>query len=203
MDFEQLISFLNTSGLNVAATLLSVIFGLVIMVVQLKKYKIQSNQAKEQKDMKYRTESYQSAKGFEPYKQTFKRVVPVYELDESSKNLVVVGTKDLQELIQSSRDCGLDVVLEKYGALPPQMLPEVSSVSSEPYDATDIRDDLCILADFAEDIENMRVRYNMPMASFDELQKHIAKLKLDTDKKIQSELETQAKGVKKDEIPQD
>lgn len=150
--------------------------------------------------MKYRTENYQSAKGFCPYAQSFKKIVPVYELDEKTNTLVVVGSKDLQELINSSRDCGLDVILEKYGALPPQLLPEVKEKTSEPFDATDLRDDLCILADFAEDIEDMRIRYGMPMASFDELQKHISALKCDVDKKIQDSLATQSKEVKTDEV---
>lgn len=199
MEFQLFLDWLTSNGLTTAATFLSVIFGLVIMIVQVKKYKLNSNQAKES-NLKYRTENYQSVKGFEPVSQTFKRVVPVYELDEKTNELVVVGTKDLQELVQSSRDCGLDVVLEKYGVLPPQMLPEVSSTTSEPYDATDIREDLEILADYHNEIEAMRQRYNIPDASEADVLKHISSLKADVDKKIQEELLKQSKEVKKDEV---
>lgn len=187
MEIKDLIVWLSENGFEFVASLLSIVFGLVIMIVQLKKYKLNSNQAKEN-NLKYRTENYQQKKGFEPTAQTFERVVKVYELDDKTNSLVVVGTKDLQELVQSSRDCGLDIILEKYGALPPQMLPEVSSKTDVPYDATDLRDDFEMLSDYHNGVEDMRSRYSMPDASPEELFAHISKLRSDNDKKIQEQL---------------
>lgn len=202
MEFMQYLDYLTANGFGFAVELLSIIFGLVIMIVQVKKYflyKKQANNEKELVDMKYRKEDYQSCKNFTIPSQSFNKVVPIYELDERSNSLVVVGTKDLQELINSCADCALDKILEKYGVLPEIQVPNCPH-SDVVFDATDIRDDLCILADFAEDIENMRIRYNMPMASYDELQKHIAKLQLENDKHIQEQLSKQVKEINKDEI---
>lgn len=208
-DFQIYLQSLSEYGLPpivmVIFALLSFMSGLVVMIVQLKKFKIQSNQAKEN-NLKYRTENYQSAKGYQTPAQTFKRIVPVYELDERTNNLVVVGTKDIQDLVQSSRDCGLDIVLEKYGVLPDMVVhggkeayEQACKSDKVDFDMTDIRDDLSVLADFSDEIENMRVRYNMPMASYDDLQKHISKLQLETQKKIQETISKQSE-VKKDEI---
>lgn len=194
MDFQVYLVWLSEHGFDIAVSLLSVIFGLVIMIVQLKKFKINSDQVKESK-LKYRTEH---TKYISPT-QSFKKVVPVYDLDERTNSLVVVGTKDLQELVQSSRDCGLDVVLEKFGTVPLPASPAVSGKSDEPYDCTDLREDLLVLADLQNDVELLRERYSMPDASPQELFKHISALKADTDKRIQKQLEKQVK-EKSDEI---
>lgn len=171
---------------------LAVVFSLVVMIVQVKKYKYLINQQSEV-NLKYRSEDYMLNKGFRRSRQSFSKIVPVYDLDEKTNSLVVVGTKDLQELVQSSRDCGLDVVLEKYGALPPVTPPKVSEVTSEPFDFTDVRDDFEVLSDFNEEVEAMRERYNMPLASSDELFKHITGLKSKLDKSIHDELSKQKK----------
>lgn len=170
---------------------LAVIFSLVVMIVQVKKYKLQTNQAKED-IMKYRSEDYQKAKGFTPVSQSFKRVVPVYELNDKTNSLVVVDTKDLQEIVQSSRDCGIDVVFEKYGVLPTSPLPDVSKKSEEVFDASDIRDDFEYLSDVMSEFDSLRERYDMPNASPQELVKHISKLKSDLDVSIQSKLSEEA-----------
>lgn len=187
-DVKMFLEWLFTLPLSqYVLNVLAVVFSLVVMIVQVKKYKLQTNQAKED-ILKYRKENYQSAKGFKPVSQTFKSVVPVYQLDEKSNSLVVVDTKDLQALIQSSRDCGLDIVLEKYGVLPPQMLPDVKAKSDTPFDATDVRDDFEYLSDYFSDVEELRKRYNMPDASPDELFKFISSLKSKVDSDIQSKL---------------
>lgn len=199
ITFEQLIEWfcsLNLPYGSIICTLLMTIFSFVVMVIQLKKYKLYRNETKET-DLKYRKADYQSKKGFEPFKQHFKRVVPVYELNSDGDDLVVVGTKDLQELVQSSRECGLDIVFEKYGAIPTSVPPEVKSKTDEPFDATDIRDDFEFLSDMYNDIEELRVRYSLPDASPDELFKHINGLKSKLDKDIQ---DTLAKQVKKEEV---
>lgn len=198
MDIQVYLMWLSENGFDIAVSLLSVIFGLVIMIVQLKKFKINSDQAKENK-LKYRTENYEQAKNYVSPAQVFKKIVPVYELDERNNSLVVVGTKDLQELVQSSRDCGLDVILEKFGAIPVPASPAVSGKSDEPYDCTDLREDLLILADLQNDVETLRERYSMPDASPQELFKHISALKSKTDKHIQEQLQNQVK-EKNDEI---
>lgn len=187
-DFKLFLEWLLSLPLSqYVLDILAVIFSLVVMIVQVKKYKFQTNQAKEC-IMKYRLEDYQSAKGFKPDGQSFTKVVPAYDLDEKTNSLVVVSTKDLQALVQSSADCAIDKVFEKYGVLPPQTLPEVKNSSDVPFDATDIRDDFEYLSDVMSDFDDLRSRYSMPDASPDELLKHVTSLKSQLDKDIQSML---------------
>lgn len=142
--------------------------------------------------MKYRTDCYLTEKGAPKYAQSFKRVVPVYDLDEKNNSLVVVGTKDLQELINSYRDCGLDVILEKYGVLPETLLPKTPrDVSSDVFDASDLRDDLELLCDYSSSLDELRNTYGMPFASAEDLIKHIQGLKSQVDKSIQDNLSKQ------------
>lgn len=196
-NFTQYLDYLQQHGLDLAVSILSIIFGLVILIVQVKKYLMYKQQVKKDKefDMNYRTENYQSAKGYDKSlaMQIFKRVVPVYELDEATNDLVVVGTKDLQELVQSSRDCGLDVVLEKYGVLPPDLLPRIDAKSDEVIDLSDVREDLHILADYNNELDELRKRYEMPFASPSELLAHISGLKANFEKHIEEAMKSNNK----------
>lgn len=189
IDFVTFIEWFKSLNLpygSIICTFLSTIFSLVIMVVQIKKYKYQKNQGKDV-NLKYRKESYLTKKDAPKYTQSFDKVVPVYELNSAGDDLVVVGTKDLQELVQSSRECGLDIVFEKYGVIPTS--PAIDSKeSSDVFDATDIRDDFEYLSDVFNDVEELRQRYDMPTASAEDLFKHINSLKSNLDKKIQDEL---------------
>lgn len=195
ITFEHLIEWFRSLNLpygSIICTLLMTVFSFVVMVIQLKKFKLYKNETKEY-DLKYRKEDYQSKKGFAPFKEHFKCIVPIYDLNSAGDDLVVVGTKDLQELVQSSRECGLDIVFEKYGSIPVSIPPEVKSKTDEPFDATDIRDDFEFLSDMYNDIEELRVRYNLPDASPDDLFKHINTLKAKLDKDIQDTLSKQVK----------
>lgn len=169
---ETFIATLRDIGFELISGFLSAVFGLIISVVQIKKYKYSKNQSKEN-DLKYRTEDYQSAKGFVKDRQSFKSRVPVYELDSKTNTLVVVGEKDLQEFIQSSADCALSKILEKYGTVPPVVLPQGSAESSEVFDASDIRDDFEVMCDFADVLADIRERYAMPNATPEQLLDHI------------------------------
>lgn len=210
VDFTQFLDYLSTSGLDFAATLLSIIFGFLLIIIQFKKYFMYKKEVKNSKEilsMKYRNEDYQKVKGYVPPAQSFKKVVPVYELDETTNELVVVGTKDLQELIQSSRDCGLDVVLERYGVLPEMMVAggfdaykQACSSKNVDFDMSDVRDDLAIFSDFSSEVEEMRKRYHMPNASFDEIREYILKLQTENNQRIQEELSKQVKETKKNEV---
>lgn len=201
---ETFIATLRDIGFELISGFLSAVFGLIISVVQIKKYKYSKNQSKEN-DLKYRTEDYQSAKGFVKDRQSFKSRVPVYELDPKTNNLIVVGEKDLQEFIQSSADCALSKILEKYGTVPPIVFPQGSSESSEVFDASDIRDDFEVMSDISDTLDDMRERYSMPNASPDELFRHVAKLNNDNNLRI-SELKArelaleQLKKEVKDEV---
>lgn len=175
MDFETFLSWLSSNGFSIAATILSVIFGLVIMIIQIKKYKFNSNQAKED-NLKYRLEDYMSKKGFVRTGQTFDGHANDYELDPRTGSLVVVGVQDLQELVQSSADCALDKVLEKYGVLPDMLVSNGSAGynaavnrSGFDFDMSDMRDDLEYLMDEDVVLDGMRERYGMPGASSSEL----------------------------------
>lgn len=197
---EQIISLMEELDVflpSVVSSVLSCLFGLVIMIIQIKKYRLQSLNKKEGDNMKYRTDCYLTEKGAPKYAQSFKRVVPVYDLDEKNNSLVVVGTKDLQELINSYRDCGLDVILEKYGVLPETLLPKTPrDVSSDVFDASDLRDDLEVLCDYSAELDFLRERYQMPLASVDDLLKHIQTLKSNADKSIQDNLAMQVSNLR-------
>lgn len=183
MVFEEIIALLEDSGFSLLASILTVIFSLVLVIVQVKKFRLYKNETKEN-SVNYRRENYMFEGGTVRHqRQSFDRVVPVYELDSKTNELVVVGKRDLQELVQSSRDCGIDVILEKYGVLPTPDLSK-TTFTDEVFDASDVREDLEILSDFENELDEMRIRYGMPMATLSELQSHVATLKSKHDDKL-------------------
>lgn len=196
MEFTQFITWLSENGFSLVASFLGVIFGLVVMIIQIKKYKINSNQSKELTDMKYRLENYQSKKDFVPTGQKFRRVVPVYELDEKTNTLVVVGKQDIQELVQSSRDCGLDIILEKYGVLPDMLIKDgrigyeaAVKGTGYQYDLSDVREDLEVLSDFFNEMADIRQRYGVsPDVSPEALSNILKEKKAKLDKDLSEHL---------------
>lgn len=195
-DFKLFLDWLSVQPypyVQIICTFLSAVFGLIIMVVQIRKYFLYKNQSKDGEVLKYRDESYRTSKTYVSNAQTFKRIVPTYELDDKTNSLVVVSTKDLQELVQSSRDCGLDVVLEKYGVLPTSVPPAVSSKTDVPFDASDVRDDFEYLSETMSEFEELRIRYSMPDATPEQLLTHVNGLKSNIDKSIQDSLLSQKK----------
>lgn len=54
--------------------------------------------------------------------QTFTQYTPTYQLNESTGALEEVGVQDDQAIIQSSADCSLSSVLERFGYYPDELL---------------------------------------------------------------------------------
>lgn len=96
-----------------------------------------------------------------PVGQSFSREVPKLDIDPEKHVLVQVGTKDLQAFVQSSADCALGKILEKYGVLPSGSNlfdPSRVSVSDDVY-IDDVHDDLQYMNDVSQDLEDIRDRY--------------------------------------------
>lgn len=173
-------------------TILPIVFALIVTIVQLKKWSfVKKNQRKEVNDLIYRKEDYLTKE--ETPRQSFDKLVPKFTLNKSTNLLEQTGIVDLQELVQSSCECALDKILEKYGALPPVDLPPVSGSTEVPFDATDMRDDLLVLGDFLSEVEAIRARYNLPQdMSVPDVFSKLKSMKSDVDVKITSALKSQS-----------
>lgn len=165
---------------------------LLITFVQVIKYYKYSKEV----SMKYKTEnSVKPTSG-----ETFKSVVPEYQLDEKKNVLIVTGTIDLQELIQSSADCALKAILDKFGGIIPEAFqkptPPIQEESDE-VNVIQIKSDIDKLNDILDFQEGLRERYKFSdgMSLFDMITA-IGGMKATVDKKIQSSLEKQAVAVK-------
>lgn len=152
--------------------------------------------------MKYKTES--SVKPTQG--ETFKSVVPEYQLDEKKNVLIVTGTIDLQELIQSSADCALKAILDKFGGIVPEAFQTPTPPIKEDSDKVNvfqIKSDIEQLNDVLDFQEDLRERYKFPDGmSLADMLTAIGGMKATVDKKIQTSLEKQAskpKEVQKDE----
>lgn len=92
--------------------------------------------------------------------QTFSKTKPEYALDKNTGELIQVGTIDIDALIQSSVDCALDRILDKFGCLPESM----QAPQSTPSDAINIietRDEFAELDSFFGDVDALRERYEL------------------------------------------
>lgn len=184
MDFQEFFLLLSDTPYGkVILSVLTVIFGFVVMIIQIKKYRLSSKQAKELNDMKYRTENYQEKN--KPDGQTFSATKPEYHLDERTNTLKEIGKIDLQEVIQSSVDCALDRVLAKYDVYPQGMLPK-----ADPTDevfVSDASSDIDYMAQMFEDFEEMKLRYNLPAdVSYSQMFDIINQKRDEVSKRIQS-----------------
>lgn len=178
---KQILLFISDYSDLIVTFLLS-----FIGIIQAFKFRFQSkllkNQNKEDTTLKYRKEDYQEEPGYKKFAQKFERVVDELDLDEDGNHLVVVGKKDLQELIQSSADCALQAVFDKYGVLPTVEAPRPSQIVDDVADMTTSslnRYELALKLD--EELDVIRGHYGMPNASVEEL--------MDANKIYQSRLE--------------
>lgn len=195
MDIQEFISFISQYG-GIIGQAVSAVFLFVITIVQIAKYGKVSKEVKDSMP-KYRLEDYQ--KNSPVSGQTFSRIVPEYQYDEKTKSLVVVGTKDLQEIIQSSADCALNKILDKFGCLPPEMQAQVTD--TDEVNIVDLTDDLEDMSNAINSFEEMRERYGFPVTmSYNQMFDEINKIKSDFDKKVEVTL---AKQSKKEEVKED
>lgn len=104
-------------------------------------------------DMKYRKENYQDK---EPVKgQTYSKYVDVYRLNKATGLLEKEDTPiDIDELIKSSMNNILDVILDKF-------LPNNTPIVDEVAQRDVLRDDLDILQEGFEIAQEMRERYKL------------------------------------------
>ncbi|QCS36650.1 hypothetical protein [Capybara microvirus Cap3_SP_562] len=94
-------------------------------------------------------------------------LVDEYQLDEKTDQLVVVGKKNIQELIQSYESCALDRILEKFLITGDASLINNSGYNNQDagfiYDATQDAD-LLAYAKFLDDINALKEKYNLDPA---------------------------------------
>lgn len=175
----------------------------VIAVIQIRKYGKVSKEVKD--ELKYRTASYReqlsdTQKSKEG--QKFDRVVAEYALDESTGELYKVGTKDLQEIVQSSVDCALNRVLDKFGALPPEMQPR--PVESNSVNIVEVNDDLLSLGQMFDDFEDIRERYHFDRElSYSDMFNKLEQMKIDFSASVDEKIKNQNSEVLKNEKKKD
>lgn len=181
-DIQQIVDYLAQSSWGkLILAIASLVTSVVICVVQLKKYFLYKKEA----NLKYRTENY--LEKVKPVGQTFSTTKPEYKLDEKTNTLKQVGEIDLQALVQSSVECELSRVLDKYGVYPQGMLPKCED-SSETY-INEVADDLLSLSDMLSEMEDIRERYGLSAdMSYAEIGDWLADERAKNDKAIQSKL---------------
>lgn len=136
---------------------LNVIFCLVLVIVQIKKYKLQTkNSNLEVSNLKLRSPSYQTKKGATKASQSFDTLVSQYRLNKSTNLLEELPDKiDLQELVNSCRSSILSEILSRLEPVP----SEVDKV-------VDMRDELMDNLDLMREYDNTRLelcsKYNLP-----------------------------------------
>lgn len=186
MNFD-FVTFITENWIS----LLSLIILLIAAIIQFVKTGRVSRETRDEiskgvNEMKYRLSSYRegdSPEKKESYTQQFDREVPEYAYDGATGDLVVVGKKDLQAIVQSSVDCALDKVLEKFGVLPEYMNP-IAPTSSD-INVVDLDEDLAVMSSMFEDFEDIRSRYNIPItSSYSDMFKKLNDAKADLSSKI-------------------
>lgn len=175
------LDFLSQNG-GVIIRIVEIVLLFVIAIVQLVKYGKVSKGVIE--DLKYRVEDYRSKlDDGEKSGQVFHNVVPEYAYDENKQELYQIGVKDLQAIIQSSADCALDKVLERFGCLPPELQPVATQ--SDDVNIVDLRDDLSAMNDFIDDMEDIRSRYNFGSdLSYKDMFSKLEQMKIDFDENL-------------------
>lgn len=166
MEFDVFLSWLCNNGFDIAATILSVIFGLVIMIVQIKKYRINSRQAKED-NLKYRTANYRE--NVKSPSQEFDTEISQYRLNKSSGELEELPDKlDLKQHIQSAVDQAL-----------PNMLSHLEPPTTPLDEVVDLHNDLLDSLDYLREADEYRLsltqKYNLdPRTSLDKVLKFLS-----------------------------
>ncbi len=115
--------------------------------------------------LKYRSENYrieELERGESSSAQSISSIVPEYEFSEKENTVVQVGSKDMQEYIQSFEDCALDRVLDKFLS---GQIPLPSHLAATP---TDVVADYDISSDYIleygkliDEANNLREKYKL------------------------------------------
>ena len=94
--------------------------------------------------------------------QKFDYIINDYAYDNAKDCLVVVGTIDIQEKIQSNADCALDKILDKFILHDNIDNHVVQLVNDEAYDCSNIDFDLSELGKAYEQLDILKEKYNVP-----------------------------------------
>lgn len=108
--------------------------------------------------IKYRTCEYDTKDNA----QKFDYIINDYAYDNAKDCLVVVGTIDIQEKIQSNADCALDKILDKFILHDNIDNHVVQLVNDEAYDCSNIDFDLSELGKAYEQLDILKEKYNVP-----------------------------------------
>lgn len=180
--------------------LLVLLFLFILSVVQIKKYgKVSKGvkQSMEEEVSKVRTRLANYRVGISAEDkggQSFNRVVPEYAYNEETKELYVVGSKDLQEIVQSSIDCALDKILEKFGALPLEMQP--APVQSDEVNIVELNDDLVVAGEMFDQFEDIRQRYGFAdTLSYQDMFVKLDQMKSDHETQLKERIENTNKEI--------
>lgn len=108
--------------------------------------------------IKYRTCEYDTKDNA----QKFDYIINDYAYDNAKDCLVVVGTINIQEKIQSNADCALDKILDKFILHDNIDNHVVQLVNDEAYDCSNIDFDLSELGKAYEQLDILKEKYNVP-----------------------------------------
>lgn len=108
--------------------------------------------------IKYRTCEYDT----KDFVQKFDYIINDYAYDNAKDCLVVVGTIDIQEKIQSNADCALDKILDKFILHDNIDNHVVQLINDEAYDCSNIDFDLSELGKAYEELDILKEKYNVP-----------------------------------------
>lgn len=163
-----------------ALPIIELVVLLVIAVIQVVKYGKVSKEVKQ--DLKYRLENYQQTEQVKA--QEFSPLVPEYKLDENTGELVQVGEKDIQALVQSSVECALEKILEKYNSLPLEMQAQVPTTDT--VNVVSMQDDLDYLMEQFGEFEELRKKYGFSDdMSYSDMFRQISAQKVQVEAQIQ------------------
>ena len=113
--------------------------------------------------MKCRLPDYQEKEAVKG--TSFSKYKDEYKWDEVDEKVIPTGQKiDLQALIESSADCALDKMLEKFNLDPTTLTARApaSTVSDEVADFTaEVKDDLEILSRYKQKVADVRTTYGI------------------------------------------
>lgn len=184
--------------------LLVLVFLFILSVVQIKKYGkvskgVSETMANESKKIRTRLANYRLGISEEDKGgQSFNRIVPEYAYDEDTQELYVVGSKDLQAIVQSSVDCALDRILEKFGALPPEMQP--APVQSDEVNIVELNDDLVSAGEMFDQFEEIRQKYGFDdTLSYQDMFSKLDQMKADYDTQLKESIANKNKEIIDDE----
>lgn len=139
--------------------------------------------------IKYRTDHC-----FERVGSVFSDCEYEYQLDEEQKKPVVVGIVNIQERIQSSEDCALNKILDKYL----DVLPNVKVETDEATEYTRHNPDLADLGAEYERVYALKEAYNLdPKLSYADTLVELKKMKSNIDNVI---LKAQEQALKNKEV---